>query len=580
MRKLLIVGLFLATSFLLLSGCSNDNSSDLDLDPDVTIPVITLLGTTPVDIQMGAAYVDEGATAVDNNDGVITGSIVTVNPVDVNTAGTYTVTYNVNDAAGNSAIQVTRIVNVTNPDKYLGGLVWDNYTKNGAGGSGTFPVGVDSTTKDFLRCKACHGWDGKGDQGGYVRRTVSATRPNPTANIGDISAKAEAGTVMLDEVWHNGNANSSIIGRAFSTLDNTMPDYSQAGGLTAIQANNVVDFLNNGEKLTSFADLDIMPNPVGYSFNGATDAAAGAILYADNCAGCHGVDGLNDAISGVKLDAYFSSDGKYSEGFHKILYGIAGTAMTRTATGNLTGQQAADILAYIQDAIAPNYYKGGLVWDNYTKTDAGGAGNAPTNKDFVRCKACHGWDGRGLEGGYVRRTANATRPNPTATIGNLSSVMGSVVVADVAHSGGRAITDESQAMPDYTTAGGLTAKQVADVVAYLNSAPKITDHATLDITTNPVTYTFSGTDAAAGATRYTANCAGCHGADGMNIAIGTGGLGDYFSSDGKYSEGFHKIIYGIANTPMSRKAVGNLTSQEAADILTYIQAELAAGTTL
>ena len=40
---------------------------------------------------------------------------MTVNSVDVNTVGTYTVTYNVSDAAGNAATQVTRTVNIT-PD--------------------------------------------------------------------------------------------------------------------------------------------------------------------------------------------------------------------------------------------------------------------------------------------------------------------------------------------------------------------------------------------------------------------------------------------------------------------------------
>lgn len=62
-----------------------------------------------------------------------------------------------------------------------------------------------------------------------------------------------------------------------------------------------------------------------------------------------------------------------------------------------------------------NAFVGGLAWDNWTKTDAGGTGSLPSgavNKDFVRCKSCHGWDGKGLAGGYVRRTATATRPNP------------------------------------------------------------------------------------------------------------------------------------------------------------------------
>ena len=87
---------------------------------DITIvnaesPVITLLGEAEVSLELGSTYTDAGATAVDNIDGDITANIVTINPVDVNTVGTYTVTYNVSDAAGNAATQVTRTVNIT-PD--------------------------------------------------------------------------------------------------------------------------------------------------------------------------------------------------------------------------------------------------------------------------------------------------------------------------------------------------------------------------------------------------------------------------------------------------------------------------------
>jgi hypothetical protein len=85
----------------------------LEAGVDTTPPVITLLGTTPVTVTLGSIYTDAGATAWDNIDGNITANIVVVNPVDTSTAGTYTVTYNVSDAAGNAATEVTRTVTVT-----------------------------------------------------------------------------------------------------------------------------------------------------------------------------------------------------------------------------------------------------------------------------------------------------------------------------------------------------------------------------------------------------------------------------------------------------------------------------------
>ena len=44
--------------------------------------------------------------------GISPGSIVVVDPVDTGVLGPYTVTYNVDDSSGNSAVQVTRVVNV------------------------------------------------------------------------------------------------------------------------------------------------------------------------------------------------------------------------------------------------------------------------------------------------------------------------------------------------------------------------------------------------------------------------------------------------------------------------------------
>ena len=82
---------------------------------DTTAPVITLLGTNPISIALGSTYVDAGATAFDNFDGDITSKIIVVNTVDTSAVGTYVITYNVKDNAGNSATEVTRTVGVYNP---------------------------------------------------------------------------------------------------------------------------------------------------------------------------------------------------------------------------------------------------------------------------------------------------------------------------------------------------------------------------------------------------------------------------------------------------------------------------------
>lgn len=95
--------------FLLMAGffsCKKDTSADK------TPPVITLIGSAQVYAELGTSYNDAGATALDETDGDITSEIVVNNPVDINTIGTYYVTYNVSDEAGNKAAEVKRKVEV------------------------------------------------------------------------------------------------------------------------------------------------------------------------------------------------------------------------------------------------------------------------------------------------------------------------------------------------------------------------------------------------------------------------------------------------------------------------------------
>ncbi|WP_019027982.1 immunoglobulin-like domain-containing protein [Colwellia piezophila] len=79
---------------------------------DTTIPTISLLGDAAITLTFGDLYNDAGATANDNVDGEITGNIILTGSVNTSVAGTYTLTYNVKDAANNAAVTVTREVTV------------------------------------------------------------------------------------------------------------------------------------------------------------------------------------------------------------------------------------------------------------------------------------------------------------------------------------------------------------------------------------------------------------------------------------------------------------------------------------
>ena len=129
---------------------------------DITIikaeaPVINLLGETEVSLELGSIYTDAGATAVDNIDGDITSSIEIVNNVDINTVGTYTVTYNVSDAAGNAAIPVLRQVMV-------GGII-------DIDGNGQY----DALTDGLLLLRSMFGIDGNALVSGTIASNASIT---------------------------------------------------------------------------------------------------------------------------------------------------------------------------------------------------------------------------------------------------------------------------------------------------------------------------------------------------------------------------------------------------------------------
>lgn len=109
---------------------------------DTTAPIITLLGNTTENVANGATYTDAGAIATDNVDGNITARIaVAGDKVNTAVAGTYVVTYNVSDAAGNAAKEVTRTVIVAEAIK----VSWITVTPTTIHKTESFPQIIHAT---------------------------------------------------------------------------------------------------------------------------------------------------------------------------------------------------------------------------------------------------------------------------------------------------------------------------------------------------------------------------------------------------------------------------------------------------
>ena len=85
--------------------------------PDGANPELELFGGAGVTREAGQAWAEPGAAGHDARDGNLTASITVTGTVDMNTTGTYVLTYSVADAAGNeaNASRTVTVVDTTNP---------------------------------------------------------------------------------------------------------------------------------------------------------------------------------------------------------------------------------------------------------------------------------------------------------------------------------------------------------------------------------------------------------------------------------------------------------------------------------
>ena len=172
---------------------------------DTTPPALTLNGTTPVDVLVNTSYVDSlGANANDAVDGDITAAIVSVNPVDINTPGAYTITYDVTDANGNAAAQITRVVNVVDT---LNPVITLNGNSPQAHEAGTPYVDAGATANDS-------------PDGDITASIVTVNNVN--------SAVVGSYTVTYDVTDSSGNPATQVV-RTVNVSDSTLPVITLSG---------------------------------------------------------------------------------------------------------------------------------------------------------------------------------------------------------------------------------------------------------------------------------------------------------------------------------------------------------------
>jgi parallel beta-helix repeat protein len=183
---------------------------------DFSPPVITLMGESPMLIEVNEGFIDPGAVVSDNYDVSAQASLKAESTVDSSRVGDYEVAYSASDSSGNSARPVRRVVRVrdTTPPTIV--LLGDNpyhirlgavYTEPGASASDNYDADVRSklsvrgsvdTSKPGVYHLSYALRDSAGNSATSVERIVLVGWPDGLA-AGPLTATVES----VDERGHN-----------------------------------------------------------------------------------------------------------------------------------------------------------------------------------------------------------------------------------------------------------------------------------------------------------------------------------------------------------------------------------------
>ena len=318
---------------------------------DTTAPVISLTGDAAVTVEAGSTYADAGATASDSLDGDITADIVIVNPVDTSVPGIYTVTYNVSDAAGNDAVQITREVTVSDStipvitltgDAALTVEVGTTYSDAGATASDSFDgdITVDivtinpvDTSIPGLYTVTYNVSDAAGNDAIQVTRevTVSDTTIPVISLTGDAAVTVEAGTTYSDagataSDSFDGNITADIV--TVNPVNTAIPgiytityNVSDAAGNDAVEVTREVTVSDTTIPVITLTGDATVTVEVGTTYSDA-GATASDSFDGNITADIVTVNPVNTAVPGVYTVTYNVSDAA----------GNAATEVTREVT--------------------------------------------------------------------------------------------------------------------------------------------------------------------------------------------------------------------------------------------------------
>lgn len=247
-----------------------------------------------------------------------------------------------------------------------GARIYEDWIDTGNGGSGVLPSG--ETVAAYVQCVSCHGWDLLGEDGGDKRVERAADQPN--TGLGDSNSSSRNistgsfGTlseISIDQIlavggrsWSEGSAVWDGTD-ANASLGNQHPDYSLTESLTDEQLTNLLAFLNTASVRADqvFSGIHADQNPVAYTLRADASETRGESYYQTYCVVCHAAPDsdsteLSDNLPGEGgLLAFIGEDGAASKLMHRMMWGKAGTTMTRAVVGNPDALDVADVIKYL-----------------------------------------------------------------------------------------------------------------------------------------------------------------------------------------------------------------------------------------
>jgi thiosulfate dehydrogenase len=401
-------------------------------------------------------------------------------------------------------------------DLVRGGLMYDNWWKAAEvdAPTGDHPLWKTQTTNtrtglDTWRCKECHGWDYKGVDGAY------GSGSHKTGFPGIFSAKDKPAAEVLDTL--KGSAN---------------PDHDFSAMLDEQALIDLALFVTQGQ-----IDGDELINA---DKTAKGDASQGNEKYETTCENCHGPQGVAmnfGDFEELEFVPHIAADNPW-EFLHKVRFGQPGEVMPSSIVNKWTDADLANVLAYVQ-TLSPEAVVsgGGLLYDKWW-TQIGAAEpvgdhplwktqttNTRTGLDTWRCKECHGWDYKGVDGAY----------GSGSHLTGFPGILGSASMS--ADELAAWLTGQKNADHDFSTMMGeaeiaalvtFMQKEVADTAAFINA----------DKTVNG--------DPARGEVKYEDSCAACHGPDGKTLNFGSDAEPEFVGTiavDNPW-EFFHKTAFG------------------------------------